>query len=154
MGTSTSLGRSTKRWRFMIGFGTDLPLKSLPYAHGRLIWKHSPPWIILKRRVCISLAGMCVLCQRNEENANHLFFGCSYTHWVWKQILVRFDFSRESITTRKCRFSDRNFWQNIIWQTFYLHFLLIKNYWRVHQKYWRINSVKKSIGLSDEVYDE
>lgn len=42
------------------------------------------------------LPSMCVLCMKGIDSQDHIFFECAFSSWVWKQVLIRFDLSRQS----------------------------------------------------------
>lgn len=41
------------------------------------------------------LPSMCVLCMKGIDSQDHTFFECAFSSWVWKQVLIHFDLSRQ-----------------------------------------------------------
>ena len=60
---------------------------SLTPKHSFIVWLCAKSRILTKDRIkYLETDGICTLCERDYETAQHLFFGCPFTSEIWKQI--------------------------------------------------------------------
>lgn len=79
-------------WNELRSKGRKFPWASLIW-HKKFILRHSIIlWLAIKQRptskdkllkIRITNDASCVLCNKEEEDSNHFFFQCEYSHYIW-----------------------------------------------------------------------
>ncbi|KAI3467964.1 hypothetical protein Pfo_024627 [Paulownia fortunei] len=60
---------------------------SLTPKHSFIVWLCAKSRILTKDRIkFLETDGICTLCERDYETAQHLFFGCPFTREIWNRI--------------------------------------------------------------------